>query len=298
MIKIQYILIFIIITSSILPIQYQTLILVNGQIQKESNLIIYDKDKSEHKEILSHPDDSMLVKVDVKIEGTFLNDTMKGGEGNDVIDGGKGDDILDGKGGNDKIQGGGGSDRISGEIGNDQLVGERGEDMLMGGEGKDFLDGGEGNDVIFSGKGADMITGGIGSDTFICDENDILVDFNSNEKDNIIGSCSTEYLAENKEEKEANELKETQIEKIHGDNNIFPVELTTSKFEKMSKPLQSSLKSPQQSESLKDFNTPSSQISKGFEKIEPSSTKPSKEFDIPIPLPHANIQSSSNHNKS
>jgi len=230
LIKIQYLLIFIIITSLILPIQFQTLIFVNGQIQKESNLIIYDKDKLEHNNILSHPDDSMLIKVDVKIEGTLLNDTMNGGEGNDVIDGGKGDD---------------------------------------------------------------MITGGIGSDTFICDENDILVDFNSNEEDNIIGSCSTEYLAENKEEKEVNELKETQIEKIHGDNNIFPVELATSKFEKMSKPIHSSLKSPQQSESLNDFNTPS-QISKNFQKIDPSSTKSSNQFDIQIPLPHANVQSSSN----
>ena len=293
MIKIQYILFFIIITSSILSIQYKPIIFVNGQMQEQSNIIIYDENKLEHNKILSSPNNSMLIKVYVKIEGTLLNDTMNGGEGNDVIDGGKGDDILDGKGGNDKIQGGGGSDRISGEIGNDQLVGERGEDMLMGGEGKDFLDGGEGNDVIFSGKGADMITGGIGSDTFICDENDILVDFNSNEKDNIIGSCSTEYLVENKEEKEANELKETQIEKIHGDNNIFPVELATSKFEKMSKPLHSSLKSPQQSESLNDFNTPS-HISKDFQKIDPSSTKLSNEFDIQIPLPHANVQSSSN----
>ena len=123
MIKIQYTLTFIIITSLILPLQYQTLIFANGQIQRESNIIIYDKDKVEHNTILSDSDDNMLLKpkVDVKIEGTFQNDTMRGGEGNDEIDGGKGDDILDGKDGNDKIKGGGGSDRINGGIGNDQL---------------------------------------------------------------------------------------------------------------------------------------------------------------------------------
>lgn len=294
MIKIQYILFFIIITSSILSIQYKPIIFVNGQMQEQSNIIIYDENKLEHNKILSSPNNSMLIKVDVKIEGTLLNDTMNGGEGNDVIDGGKGDDILDGKGGNDKIQGGGGSDRISGGIGNDQLVGERGDDMLIGGDGKDFLDGGEGNDVMVSGKGADMITGGIGSDTFICDENDIIVDFSSNEEDNIIGSCSTQFLAKDEEEKESNELEQKQIEKVHGeDNNIIPVDLATTKFEKTLKPLQSSLKSSQQSESLNSFNAPS-QIPKDFQKIDPSSTKSSNELDLPIPLPRINLQSSSN----
>jgi len=273
----------------VLPLQNQTLTFVDGQIQKDSNIIMHEKDKSEYKKILSHSEDSMLIKVDVKIEGTLLNDSMNGGEGDDEIDGGKGDNILDGKGGNDRLQGGGGADRISGGIGNDQLVGERGDDMLIGGEGKDFLNGGEGNDIISSGKGADMIIGGIGSDTFICDENDILVDFNSSE-DNIIGSCSTDYLAQDKEEKETNEIKK----ETPRDNGLFPVELEPPKFENKLKPLQSSPKPLQQSESLNHAETPS-QISKDYQNMDSPSTASSNLFNIPIPLPSVNLQSSSNY---
>lgn len=290
MIKIQYTLTFIIITSLILPLQYQTLIFANGQIQRESNIIIYDKDKVEHNTILSDSDDNMLLKpkVDVKIEGTFQNDTMRGGEGNDEIDGGKGDDILDGKDGNDKIKGGGGSDRINGGIGNDQLEGEKGNDRIFGGEGKDLLDGGEGNDILLSGREADMMIGGFGSDTFICDQYDILVDFDHNEGDKIIGSCSIDDLVEEKEEeKEAN-----KIEEIHEENNIFPIESETSKSERMLQPLQSSSKLLPQAESLNSFDK-SSLLSKDFQRISPPPIPSLNSFDIPLPLPNADLQSSS-----
>ena len=53
MILIQHILTLAIIISLALPLQYQTLLFANGQIQEESNIIIYDDDNPEHGIILS-----------------------------------------------------------------------------------------------------------------------------------------------------------------------------------------------------------------------------------------------------
>jgi hypothetical protein len=49
-----------------------------------------------------------------------------------------------------------------------------------------------------------MMVGGFGSNTFICDQYDILVDFDHYEGDKIIGSCSIDDLVEEKKEEEAN----------------------------------------------------------------------------------------------
>ncbi|HEX6294838.1 MAG TPA: calcium-binding protein, partial [Nitrososphaeraceae archaeon] len=239
MIKIQYTLTFITITSLILPIQYQTLIFANGQMLKESNIIVYDDNNSERYSILDGPDNILLKpKVDVSIEGTSKNDKIKGGEGDDhingnsgsdqlrgkegddEIDGGKGNDILHGEDGNDRIKGGEGSDRISGGIGNDEIEGESGDDKLFGGEGDDLLDGGDGNDVLLGGKGINIMIGGFGSDTFICNEFDRLIDFDVY-KDQIIGPCSVEYLVEQEEEEERETIPEYN-------NNIFPLEVEES----------------------------------------------------------------------
>jgi len=171
-------------------------------MQKESTLIMYDDDvdynnnKLENRILIDSNNSILKPKVDVPIEGTPKSDKLIGGDGHDEIKGGKGNDILYGKDGNDKIKGGEGNDRISGGRGDDELEGENGNDLLFGGEGDDLLDGGEGNDVLEGGVGIDIMIGGPGNDTFICDQYDTIIDYNSTEGDSIIGSCSVQYEEE------------------------------------------------------------------------------------------------------
>ena len=89
----------------------------------------------------------------------------------------------------DKIRGGEGDDEISGKYGDDILSGGKGNDELDGGSGVDHLDGGKGNDELDGGSGVDHLDGGKGKDLFICDEQDIVIDFNSLENDQIQGNC-------------------------------------------------------------------------------------------------------------
>jgi RTX calcium-binding nonapeptide repeat (4 copies) len=270
LIKIQNTLILLVLISLILPLQYYSVVkFANGQMQKESNIIVYDDNNSEKFSVLYDPDNTLLQpKVDVSIEGTPQKDKIRGGEGDDYIDGnagsdqlrggegddeldgGKGNDILHGEDGNDKIKGGKGSDRISGGIGDDEIEGETGDDKLFGGEGYDLLDGGDGNDVLLGGRGIDIMIGGFGSDTFICDQFDSLIDFDLYEGDEIIGPCSVEYLVE--EEEEIEEIPEFN-------NNIFPLE--AEEFERLPPPLQSP-----------NFSHP------------PPSPPPMNSFDMPSPL--------------
>jgi len=131
-----------------------------------------------------------------------------------------------------------------------------------------LLNGGEGNDVLLGGRGIDMMIGGWGTDTFICDQFDILIDFNRYEGDQIIGSCSVEYLVEEEEE----------IGEIHEDNNnnIFPLE-TEAEFERLSPSLLSP-QSPNSSSSLPPLNSfemPS--LSKDLQRI-PLPPTPSSNF--------------------
>lgn len=198
MIKIQYTLILAVIISLILSLEYSSAIkFATGQMQKESNLIMYDDNNNSTNPILINSNDSILKpKVGVSIEGTPKSDKLIGSDGNDEIKGGKGNDILYGKDGNDEIKGGEGKDRISGGRGDDELEGEKGNDMLFGGEGDDLIGGGIGNDVLEGGKGIDIMIGGPGNDTFICDQYDTIIDYNSTEEDQIIGSCSVQYEEE------------------------------------------------------------------------------------------------------
>ena len=72
------------------------------------------------------------------------------------------------------------------------MYGGRGDDKLFGGKNDDELDGGKGNDTTDGGEGADELIGGLGTDTFICDQLDTIIDFNSDEGDKIIGECTAE----------------------------------------------------------------------------------------------------------
>lgn len=126
-----------------------------------------------------------------KLYGTYLNDSMKGGNYADSITGGNGEDTIKGglhndtiksgngndlvygdftdvdayQGGNDKIYGGSGNDTLYGGVGNDSIYGENDNDLIYGNQGNDYLDGGNGNDSIEGGAGNDILKGGNGNDT-------------------------------------------------------------------------------------------------------------------------------------
>jgi hypothetical protein len=292
--------------SLIFPLQYSVLKFANGQISaKESSIIVYDDNNLDNYFILDNSDSTLLKpKVDVSIEGTPKKDKIKGGEGddylfgdngsdqlrgeegNDEIYGGKGNDILQGEDGNDKINGNVGNDRISGGLGDDQIEGEKGDDELFGGEGDDLLDGGEGNDILLGGKGLDIMIGGFGHDTFVCDQFDKLIDFNQFEGDQIVGSCSDDYVIEEEKEEEIEE-------KPMFNDNIFPLKVEEEEFERVLPsfsqlpPQQSpnySLQPPSQLNSL-DMSSMSDEDLQ----MTPPSTIP--KYDFSSSLPRAELQS-------
>jgi Ca2+-binding RTX toxin-like protein len=216
MLKFHYLSIFFfsILTSLILPIQSLTFSIASGQTEdnyldmntsssSESHSTNITSYQSMNKSNIPKP------QVDVTIEGTLNDDKIKGGEGDDTIDGKEGydtlhggrgndkingeegNDVINGEFGNDKLKGDEGSDRISGERDNDKIEGGVGDDKLYGGRGDDELDGGKGNDTLDGGEGSDKLNGGQGGDTFNCDQLDIVIDFNTDEGDKIIG-CTAE----------------------------------------------------------------------------------------------------------
>src|SRR5215210_1827476 len=189
--SIKYILFLPLIISLLFPLEHSVLDFVSGQMINDSSVNSFNNNNN------SIPSQSTIEptikpKVDVIIEGTLSDDKIKGGDGDDTIDGGNGDDTINGEFGNDKLKGGDGNDKITGERGNDKLEGGKGDDKLFGGKNDDKLDGGKGNDTTDGGEGADELIGGPGADTFVCDQFDTIIDFNSDEGDKIIGECTAE----------------------------------------------------------------------------------------------------------
>jgi Ca2+-binding RTX toxin-like protein len=207
--SIKYILFFSIIISLLFPLKHSVLDFVFGQMINDSSVNSFNNNNN------SIPSQSTIEptikpKVDVIIEGTPSDDKIKGGDGDDTIDGGdgydmlyggrgddkidggNGNDTINGEFGNDRLKGGDGNDKITGERGNDKLEGGKGDDKLFGGKNDDELDGGKGNDTADGGEGADELIGGVGADTFVCDQFDTIIDFNSDEGDKIIGECTAE----------------------------------------------------------------------------------------------------------
>lgn len=127
--------------------------------------------------------------LDDYLRGGKGADTIKGGNGADLISGDKGADKVSGQRGNDDISGGKGDDKISGNVGEDKLSGNKGADKLYGGasadeiygnKGDDVIKGGSGDDLILGGKGDDKLVGGLGIDNFVFaagDGDDIIKDF-------------------------------------------------------------------------------------------------------------------------
>ena len=72
-------------------------------------------------------------------------------------------------------------DRIRGYQGNDVLVGFDGNDTLEGGSGRDQLDGGTGEDYLDGGAGIDVLAGGLGDDTYVFDPLDSVSDTGGND---------------------------------------------------------------------------------------------------------------------
>ena len=130
--------------------------------------------------------------VHVSIEGTEINDKIRGGGGNDLMSGEDGKGTLQGHEGDDEIDGGKGEDNIDGGEGDDGLNGGDDNDDIIGGIGDDEIDGGDGSDVVNGGEGKDKLKGGDDADRFTCDQDDKISDYNSLENDLIIGECEYE----------------------------------------------------------------------------------------------------------
>lgn len=93
-----------------------------------------------------------------RIDGGWLDDTLRGGAGNDVLSGWMG---------NDRLEGGDGDDRLDGDgIGSvpENGYGQQWPTLFSG---NDVLDGGAGNDTLTSSYGADTLLGGAGDDTLV-----------------------------------------------------------------------------------------------------------------------------------
>jgi len=207
----QYILFLVLILSLLFQMENSIIDVVSGQMTTGSNVNSLNNNSISSQSTI---EPTIKPKVDVIIEGTLNDDKIKGGDGddtinggdgldtlyggrgNDKIDGGIGDDTINGEFGNDKLKGGDGNDKITGERGNDKIDGGKGDDKLFGGKNDDKLDGGKGKDTADGGEGADELIGGLGADTFTCDQFDIIIDFNSDEGDKIIGECKAEDHAE------------------------------------------------------------------------------------------------------
>jgi len=204
---IQYILFLVLMLSLLFHMENSVIDSVSAQMTNNSNINSLNNNPIPSQSTI---EPTIKPKVDVIIEGTLNDDKIKGGDGDDTInggdgldtlhggrgddkiDGGMGNDTINGEFGNDKLKGGDGNDKITGERGNDKIDGGKGDDKLFGGKNDDKLDGGKGNDTADGGEGADELIGGPGADTFTCDQFDIIIDFNSDEGDKIIGECTAE----------------------------------------------------------------------------------------------------------
>ena len=133
-------------------------------------------------------------EVSVEVTGTTGTDKIKGGDGDDEIEGLEGDDTLDGGKGNDQLYGDEGNDLLKGNSGDDELYGQEGNDYLKGYQGNDKLSGDGGDDTLEGGAGVDELEGGPGADVFICDSEDIFIDFNLQENDTLSVSCKSARL--------------------------------------------------------------------------------------------------------
>lgn len=89
--------------------------------------------------------------------GVALADTFVGNDNRNVIEGTNVDDLIRGLGGNDDLFGRLGEDRLYGGDGNDELTGQPGNDILNGGANDDAIIGNDGSDEGVGASGDDRI---------------------------------------------------------------------------------------------------------------------------------------------
>jgi Ca2+-binding RTX toxin-like protein len=89
------------------------------------------------------------------VDGSNLNDTIRGNTASNRLVGNAGNDSLAGDAGNDTVEGGAGADTVYGDAGNDSLIGGSGNDRFYGGTGSDTIDGGIRGSVPWALAGAD-----------------------------------------------------------------------------------------------------------------------------------------------
>ncbi|MEO0683316.1 MAG: hypothetical protein AAF192_23260 [Pseudomonadota bacterium] len=90
-----------------------------------------------------------LNESDIPIEGSAIDDRLRGWSGNDLIRGFDGDDVLRGDRGRDRLNGGDGDDVLNGGRGSDLLIGGRGADRFVFSPGDDEIRGFKpGKDVL------------------------------------------------------------------------------------------------------------------------------------------------------
>ena len=117
------------------------------------------------------------------INGSPVDDRLRGFTGDDTINAGAGADFADGGDGDDDVFGGAGADTLVDSSGGSYLRGDEGDDSLVGGAGFDDINGNMGNDtiqglfgddwvvggrdqdLIFGGEGANLVYGNLGDDT-------------------------------------------------------------------------------------------------------------------------------------
>jgi Ca2+-binding RTX toxin-like protein len=98
------------------------------------------------------------------VNGSALQDYLRGDEGDDRLVGGDAFDDINGNMGNDTAYGGLGDDWVVGGRDQDLLYGEDGSDVVYGNLGNDTLDGGIGVDIMRGGQGDDIVVGSWGDD--------------------------------------------------------------------------------------------------------------------------------------
>lgn len=123
---------------------------------------------------------------------------VKGTQQRDALQGTTLDDVIRGLGGRDRIFGYTGNDQLQGNRHRDELIGGDGNDQLVGNRGRDRLMGEAGNDILRGGIGSDQLSGGTGEDVFVVESLaglDIVQDFTVGEdKLKLSGNLQWEQL--------------------------------------------------------------------------------------------------------
>ncbi|WP_374468925.1 SwmB domain-containing protein [Phenylobacterium sp.] len=131
---------------------------------------------------------------DDHVTGSYVPDTLSGGEGNDSLFGGADDDVLSGGPGANVLRGGDGRDDLTGGDAFDDLHGNIGDDTVRGGGGGDWVVGGQGQDALFGDDGEDVLLGNLGHDILTAGDGDDVARGGQGD-DSVSGGSGNDWLA-------------------------------------------------------------------------------------------------------